>query len=157
IVVDARSSQPIPRFTLMLGAVWQPGHPLIWQHGNSIDKEAKKAPGSFEHPLWQPAHQYIVRVSADGYLPADTGRFSPDGTAHPLTFRLTPAEPIRGTVRNPDGAPAGDGFVYLVPAQEEHAIEYIDLWNGEVPASEKREGERAKVGPDGRFSLPPQR
>ena len=70
-------------------------------------KDARKTPGSFEHTLEQPAHQYIVRVSADGYLPEDSARFSPDGTPHAFTFRLTRAEPIRGTVLNPDGSPAG--------------------------------------------------
>jgi RNA polymerase sigma factor (sigma-70 family) len=157
VVVDSRTGRPIPRFTLALGAVWQPGDPLIWQRGDRSYKQAKKAPGSFEQPLWLPAHQYIVRVSADGYLPADTGRFSTDGTVHNVTFRLTPAEPIRGTVRNPDGSPAGNGVVYLVRAQVEDAVDYIDLWNGEVPTSEKWDDERAKVAPDGRFSLPPQR
>jgi RNA polymerase sigma factor (sigma-70 family) len=156
IVLDDRTGRPIPRFSLMLGAVWNAGAPLIWQRGNDIDKEAKKAPGSFEHSLWQPAHQYIVRVSADGHLPADSGRFSLDGTAHTVTFRLAPAEPIRGTVRNPDGSAAREGLVYVVPPQDEESIEYIELWNGDVPARDRRENERAKVGPDGRFSLPPQ-
>ena len=83
-VVDAGTGQPLPQFTLMLGTVWTSGGRLIWQSRDGINREARKTPGSFEYQLGQPAHQYNVRVSADGYLPEDSGRFSPDGTRHVL-------------------------------------------------------------------------
>ena len=104
-----------------------------------------------------PAQQYILRVAADGYLPEDSGRFSPDGTTHAFTFRLARAEPIRGTVTKPDGSPAGEGFVYVVPGEDADAIDYLKIQNGEVRNTERSAEERAKVGPDGRYSLPPQR
>jgi peroxiredoxin len=98
-----------------------------------------------------------VRVSADGYLPEDSGRFTPDGTPYAFTFHLRRADPIRGAVTKADGSPTGEGFVYLVPGEEEDSLEYLAIWNGEVRDSDRSANERAKVGPDGRFTLPPQK
>ncbi len=155
-VVDGLSGQPISHFSLTCGTVWNPGERLIWQSRDGIDKESKKAAGSFEYTIEQPTHQCVVRVSADGYLSEDSGRFSPDGNPRSFTFRLTRAEPIRGTVLNPDGSSAVDGFVYLVPAEEEDTIDYLDIQNGDVSSYERTRSIHAKIGADGRFSLPPQ-
>jgi RNA polymerase sigma factor (sigma-70 family) len=156
-VVDAGTGRPIPRFTLTYGTVWQPGHSLIWQSRDGIDKESKKAPGSFEYTVSQPTHQCAVRVSADGYLSEDSARFSPDGKPRSFTFRLTPAEPIRGILVKADGTPAVDGFVYLVPAEQEDTLDYLDLSNGDVTKHERSRTIHATVEADGRFSLPPQK
>jgi RNA polymerase sigma factor (sigma-70 family) len=154
-VVDGATGQAIPRFTLLLGAVWHRGDPLIWQP--YADEDATKTLGSFESTLEQPAHQYVLRVSADGYLPEDSERFSPEGTAHSFTFRLSRAKPIRGTVLNPGGSHAPHSIVYLVPAEEENTIDGLRLQNGDVPADERAGMIFAEVGTDGRFSLPPQK
>ncbi len=156
-VVDDRSGEPIPRFSLQFGTVWNPGENLIWQGRDGIDKEAKKAAGSFEYTLSQPAHQYVVRVSADGYLSRDSGRFSPDGQPRSFTFRLIPGEPIRGTLLNPDGSPAAGSFIYLVPAEDEDTIDYLAIRNGDVSSHDRTRTIHAKAAVDGRFSLPPQK
>ncbi len=156
-VVDGLSGQPIPHFSLTCGTVWNPGENLIWQSRDGIDKESKKVAGSFEYTLSQPAHLYDIRVSADGYLSEDSGRFSPDGNPRSFTFRLTRAEPIRGIVLNPDGSPAAGSFVYLVPAEAEDTIDYLEIYNGDVSTHDRSRTINAQVGPDGRFSLPPQK
>jgi hypothetical protein len=107
-VLDGQTGQPIPHFSLVLGAVWSPGDRFIWQRGIGTDRDARKSPGSFEYTLGLPAHRYLLRVQAEGYLYEDTGLFSLDGTPHAFTFRLTRSEPIRGTVcRNPIAHPPG--------------------------------------------------
>jgi len=156
-VVDRQTGQPIPRFSLILAAAWKPGDPLIWQGSSDLEQEARKAPGSFEYTTSSPAHRYLLRVQADGYLPEDSETFAPDGTAHALTFRLIRAEPIHGTLQNPDGSTARDGFVYLVPAHRDGWIQYLDLSNDDVEQRERSSTVHAKVGADGRFTLPPQR
>jgi hypothetical protein len=156
-VVDRETGEPIPRFSLTLAAAWIPGGPFIWQSGRDLENQAKKAPGSFEYTSSSPAHRYLVRVQSNGYLPEDAEPFSPDGTAHTLTFRLTKAEPIRGMVRNPDESLARDGFVYLVPSHRDGWIEYLTLENDDVGDYERSGSVHAKVGADGRFSLPPRR
>ena len=149
-VLDAKTGQPIPHFSLVLGAVWNHGDRFLWQRGYGTDRQARKSPGSFEYTIGQPAHQYLLRVQAEGYLHEDTGLFSPDGTLHAFTFRLTPSEPIRGTVQKPDGAPAGNGSVYLVTSDDSLTLE-----NGVV--SNALFTIRAMTTADGRFALPPQK
>jgi len=150
-VLDSHTGQPVPRFSLLLGFVWKPGRRVIWQRGNSLDRDAKKTLGSFEHALYNgPADQYVIRVEAEGYLPEDSGPISPDGELHAFTFRLVRSEPIRGTIRNPDGSPMRAGFVYLVPAGRELRLDNGDVIRGEQEI-------RAKTAPDGRFALPPQK
>jgi peroxiredoxin/protocatechuate 3,4-dioxygenase beta subunit len=156
-VVDRATGQPLPRFSLNLAAAWQPESPFIWQGGRDLEEAARRGPGWFEYTSSRPSHRFLVRVQAEGYLPEDSEPFSPEGTVHELTFRLTKAELIRGTVRNPDGSIARDGFVYLVPAHRDGWITYLDLRNDDVDEHERSSAVHAKIGADGHFSLPAQR
>ena len=156
-VIDRETGQPVSQYSLALAAAWKPGNPFIWQRGWNLDEDATKAAGSFEYTISSPADRYLLRVQADGYLPEDAEPFSPHGTSHSLVFRLTRAEPIRGTVYNPDGSPATTGFVYLVPAHRDGWIDYLYLRNDDVPKEDRAGSGRAKIGADGRFSLPPQK
>jgi RNA polymerase sigma factor (sigma-70 family) len=151
-VVDAETGRPIPRFSLAHGTVWNAGEGLIWQRNRRADEEATKAPGSFEWRFGEQVHRLIVRVVAEGYFPADSGLFAQGGSLREFTFRLTRAEPIRGTVFNPDGSPAREGSVYLIPAGDR-----ITLRNGGVDERLERGMIQAGVSPGGRFSLPPER
>jgi peroxiredoxin len=156
-VLDRDTGQPLSRFSLTLAAAWKPGDPLIWQRSGGLDKAAVKVPGSFDYTTSMPAHRYLVRVQAEGYLPEDSEPFPADGSAHILPFRLTKAEPIRGTVRNPDGSPARGGFVYLVPPHRDGWIDYLSLQNDEVPQSRRSDTVHVTIDGDGRFVLPPQK
>ena len=156
-VVDRGTGQPIPRFSLTLAAIWTPGSALIWQRGGDVEKVAKKAPGSFEYTTSSPAHRYLLRVQAEGYLPEDSDPFPTDGSTHTLPFRLTKAEPIKGTVWNPDGSPAREGFVYVVPPHRDGWIDYLSLQNDDVPKHERSRTVHATIERDGRFVLPPQK
>jgi RNA polymerase sigma factor (sigma-70 family) len=153
-VVDGETGQRLPKFSLVLGFLWNPGERFVWARGWGIDRDSRKASGSFEYTFGEPFHQCLVQVTAEGYLPADSGLFSPspDGSARTFTFRLTKAKPIRGNVRNPDGSPARDGYVYLVPADDD-----LPLENGDVPEYRRKSKIHAKLAQDGRFSLPPQK
>ena len=44
--------------------------------------------GSFDCTLDVPAHRYVVRVQAEGYLPEESKWFAGDGTPQAFTFRL---------------------------------------------------------------------
>jgi peroxiredoxin len=151
-VVDAETGQPIPRFSLVHGTVWNAGKSLIWQRNMRADEEAMKAPGTFQWTFNEQVHRLTVRVVAEGYLPADSGLFAQDGSPHEFTFRLTKADPIRGTVLNADGSPARDGFVYLIPAGEG-----LELDPGNVSEGERARMIHANIATIGQFSLPPQK
>ncbi len=152
VVIDGETGQPVPKFTLTFASVRNPGERLIWQRITGMDRDARKSPGSFEYTFDYPFHQILVRVEGEGCLPEDSELFSPDGTPRELTFRLTRSAPIRGTVSNPDGSPAREAVVYLVPANEQ-----LQLVNGQVPDYRQEDSIHTKVAPDGRFSLPPRR
>jgi Carboxypeptidase regulatory-like domain len=150
-VVDAQTGERIPRFTLVHGTVWNPGESLIWQPNRRADEEAAKASGSFEWTFIERVHQLAVRVAAEGYLPAESGLFAQDVPMREFTFRLKKAEPIRGTVLDPDGSAAREAIVYLVPAGDA-----LEVRNGEVPEHWRREKIHTKVSPGGAFAVPPQ-
>jgi RNA polymerase sigma factor (sigma-70 family) len=151
-VVDAETGQPIPRFSLVHGTVWNVGEGLIWQRNGRADEEATKAPGSFQWTFIEQVHQLIVRVVAEGYRPADSGLFAQDGSLREFTFRLTKADPIRGSVLDPNGSHAHQGSVYLVPVGDG-----LELRNGDVPTYWRKEQIHAQVSPGGLFTLPPQK
>ncbi len=68
-----------------------------------------------------------------------------------FTFRLQKADPIRGTVQNPDGSRA-EGVVCLVLAGE-----FLQLQMARLDGNREEWGIHAKLSPDGRFTLPPQK
>ena len=152
MVVDAGTGRPIPRFSMTMATVNAPGQDRIWQRGFDLDDKVKKTPGEFEYLLDLPAHQYLLRVQAEGYLPTDSGLFSAEGGTLPLTFRLTKAAPIQGTVLNADGSPTRGGTIFLVPADD-----HFRLLNGDADQNNRKRLIQARISPDGRFSLPPQR
>jgi RNA polymerase sigma factor (sigma-70 family) len=150
-VLDSGTGRPIPRFSLLDGSVWEGRRGVVWQRGLSIDRDAKKAAGSFELTLSsEPGARCVIRVEAEGYLPGDSGIITSDGGHQAFTFRLAPSGPIRGTIRKPDGTPVGGIFVYLVLGDYEQRLDNGDFFRGEHRL-------RAKTAPDGRFTLPPQK
>ena len=122
-----------------------------------MDREAKKAAGSFDYTTSKPAHRYLIRVQAEGYLPEDSEPFPTDGSTHVLPFRLVKADPIRGTVRNPDGSPARGGFVYVVPPHRDGWIEYLVLRNDDVPEDARSGTVHAAIDAMDASCCPPQK
>ena len=155
-VVDGETGKPVEGFSLTLAAQWKPADPLIWQRGWSFGEQTKSPPGSFETTISSPAHRYRIQVQADGYLAEESELFEPDGKSHALTYRLIRGEPIRGTIYNPDGSTARDGFVHVVPAHRDGWIEYLAYPDG-VRDRDRARSVHAKIEADGSFSLPPQR
>ena len=152
MVVDSASGKPVNEFSLLVGVKWQAGDGITWLRGWSDGTWTRNGAGSFECTLDEPAHEYVVRVQADGYLPEESKPFAGNGTPQTLRFRLNKGEPVRGLVRNPDGSAARDGFVYLVPADD-----VLSLVNGDVPEQKRAGLIRSKLSPEGRFSLPPEK
>ena len=156
-VVDGRSGQPIPRFSLSYGTVRDRGRPLIWQSRDGIDKESKKAAGSFEYTIAQPTHQCVRarlrrRLSVRGLRPVLARRQAPVVYVPPHPRGADPRHRVES-----DGSPAVDGFVYLVPAAGEDTLEFLDIQNGDVSSYERTRSIHAKIGADGRFSIPSQK
>ena len=134
-VVDGESGELVNEFSVLVGTEWQAGEGMLWDRDWSGGGAwTRNGPGSFDCTLDMPAHRYILRVQAEGYLPEESKWFAGDGTPQSFTFRLTKGQPIRGLVQNPDGSPAQDGFVYLVPAHD-----VLSLVNGDVPEGKRED------------------
>lgn len=153
-VVDADTGKPIDAFSLVLAAAWQEDSAFIWQ--GAMNDEAQRTTGSFQTTFSSPAYRYLIRVQADGYFAEDSEPFATDGKLHTLTYRLTRGKPHCGTVCNPDGSIAREGFVALVPVHRDGWIDYLD-YPRDVEAGRRQRAAGATIGSDGRFSLPPQR
>jgi|GEM_PF-2559033 len=151
-VIDDATGQPIPEFKLSSGVVYNPGESFIWQGFSLMEDYAKKSSGAFTYESDQDYQQYVVRVVSENHLPADSKPFTPDGSTHEFTFRLTRAEPIRGTVLKQDGTPTSNGFVVLIPAGDE-----LKIQNGRVLPQHLERMIHGKIADDGKFQLPPQR
>ncbi|MDR3621508.1 MAG: sigma-70 family RNA polymerase sigma factor [Paludisphaera borealis] len=149
-VLDDETGKPISGYSLLVGVVWGPNDRLIWQRGWDVSRDAKRSERGFEHTFTDSVHQYLIRVEAPGYAPADSGHLE-SGTNHDVTFRLKKADPIRGVVTRPDGSTAREGFVYLVLESDSLRIDNGKAKDYGVPMTV-----HSKIGAEGSFSLPPQ-
>ncbi len=150
-MTDARTGHPIPQFSLKLGSMWKGRHLLKWSRVNHFDRNATRAPGTFEFDRSdEPSYGELLRAEAEGYLPDDSPLVSAEGKLRTHTFRLVPSDPIRGTLRNPDGSPAADAFIYLEMGEGQLRLDNGDFFQGQHRL-------RVKADRVGRFSLPPQK
>ncbi len=68
-VTDADTGQPIPLFSVRTAAVSDEDGRPVWQKHGFFQRPNQKQPGQFTIKIDEPAHQYLFRVIADGYLP----------------------------------------------------------------------------------------
>lgn len=149
-VIDARTGQPIPMFSLKLGSVPKGRHRRVWERVDDFDRDPTGDPGRFAFELHREPHDAeILRAEAWGYVPADSPLVDLRRKTHSHEFRLVPSDPIRGTLLNPDGSP-GNGWVYRVLGEGQFRLD-----NGYVAGSQVESGTRTDG--DGHFALAPQK
>jgi thiol-disulfide isomerase/thioredoxin len=142
-VVDAQTGQPVVEFKVLRGITWNPGQPVSWERRESIQGRDGKYVAEFTYP--RPGH--VLRVEADGYLPAISRTFKSDEETQMCDFKLEKGKPLAGVVRGPDGAPLARAEVVLcTPAAG------LFLENGQL--NERRESRVVESDAEGRFSFP---
>jgi hypothetical protein len=150
-IVDAETSQPLTKCSLIKG--WPSGDGRNPQWETSIGYPATTIfDGRYEVSITQ-SQSMLLRVEADGYMPAVSRVFEPSGrdkghVTH--EFRLHKAAPLSGIVVGADGRPLADADVYLAIWQfnvvgRKSATNWI---NHPIPT--------AKTDTKGRFELPPE-
>ena len=121
-VVNAKTGQPIKRFTIIRGCIFAPAanSPPAPQHISWDQMNPKTVAGNsrFIYTLPNQRAGYALRIVANGYLPTDSRLFHNNKHSISLKFALTPAHGISTTVLNPDGSPAAGATAVLVPARK---------------------------------------
>ena len=144
-VFDAETGRPVKDLDVRTGIIWNAGERVVWQsreYASPVPTET-----GVVCKLEQPVHQCVLRVETDGYYPADTPAFTPDGRAQRFALKLERGTPLAGRATLPGGKPAGVGKAYFVH-------DYLSVQNGnEVDFDQVS----ADVAADGTFTLRPQR
>jgi peroxiredoxin len=149
-VVEAQSGTPINIFRLVRGRSYSPDQRISWSYRGT---EAKPYGGTFEFTegSWPSvADQRMLRVEAEGYLPAELP--IPQASDRPvvLDFKLSRAADLNGTIVDPQGRPASGILVVLGTASQGIAIT-----DGALDESSESPGTRTDS--QGRFRFPAQR
>ncbi len=142
-VRDATTDQPIPRFTL------RPGTRLIWRDGVVF------VDGTFryvdEEALIGRTDPRRFKFEAEGYAPVVSHEVQPDAGEVQLDIKMQPAASTTVALLLPDGAPATNADIGLVPPGENLMVAQGGLRHRRYRGSP----ERPALDDQGRFTLPP--
>ena len=120
-VVDAETHQPIKGFRLMSGYNWM-GQQVVWEQENQPAPESTyQISRSYENGA------NLVRVEADGYMPAISREIKSDEGKVTIDFELSKGKTVSATILTPDGAPAAQAKVALPGPGEQVSIFGGDL------------------------------
>jgi len=146
-VTDAETGRPIDKFTATKGIQWQNNDSVSWQSGSYSVKDCSGGKYNMEFNSPYPGH--LIRIDAEGYLPAVSRVFSDDEGKVRFDFVLKKGEGPYGTVYLPDGKPASGAEVVTVTKGKWATFE-----NGKL--LDKRQGVSVVTRNDGSFQLTPQ-
>jgi peroxiredoxin len=124
-VTDAQTGKPIAAFRLVPGFQWG-GNTQQTQWQRAMSRDASNGTYEFAQPglsFSNVSIAYALRVEADGYEPATSPTFAPDGKTHTCDFALKAGKNVEGIVLTPAGQPAANAKVTLVPAGELSLLE----------------------------------
>ena len=148
-VVDAKTGKPIPSFKVVPGTQRSAGQPMYI----SRDMAATFSDGKFDFNFHDPLYAFVVdarvlRVEADGYVPADSPVIPAGKEAFSHEFKLTRGEGQSGAVLGVDRKPLAGVKVWVSTPGE---MVYVN--DGSV--REDAPYLSVTTGDDGRFSIPP--
>jgi DNA-binding Lrp family transcriptional regulator len=146
-VRDAATDKPIPRFTLSPSTGLSMG--LIWRNGLAFKD------GTFryvdEEHLIGSKNPRRFKFEAEGYAPVVSREVQPDAGEVQLDIEMQPAASTTVTLLLPDGAPATDADIRLVPPGENLMVAQGGLRHPPYRGSR----EWPALDDQGRFTLPP--
>jgi hypothetical protein len=140
IVIDAETKQPIERFRMVPGRV---ADRTYWQWANSFEGTG----GNYWVRRKERTVDFGLRIEADGYLPAVSGRIKKNQGHVTVDFSLKKGEDIVRKVLTVDGKPAASAKVALVTVDT-----WLNIQNGDLfdyPQTARRVTDEA-----GRFQFP---
>jgi hypothetical protein len=120
-VVDAETKQPIKKFRAIPGYVWQGRVSL--PDANQITSSK----GRYEIRETYEQSAYLVRVEADGFMPAVSRKIKSDEGNVTIDFELVKGNSIAAKVLTPAGVPAAGAKVALAAPEERIVIREGEL------------------------------
>lgn len=166
-VVDADTGQPIAKFSAIPGRVFQDARTATWDRAGTIhctdgqyaiepdsipmsihiDRTIRNGVETITTNVIQGVR--LVRIEADGYLPAVSREFQSNEVSSVADFKLKPGSGPMGVVRLPNGSPAvGAHVVPVLPGRN------LVLVDGRLQQRDLQQADVVTTGPDGSFSLP---
>jgi hypothetical protein len=144
-VVDAETGEPIKSFRVIWGIRSTTDH-MNWVRDRPI--EGRDGQYVMRQSYGYPAH--LVRIEADGYLPAVSREIESDEGDVRIDFKLEKGQNVAATVLTPSGAPAAGAKIALGVAGSQISVENGEIDDGSTYAA------RLEADEAGRFSFPPQ-
>lgn len=128
-VIDAETKQAVKAFNVLSGIAWEGS-----ETASSFREGKPGASGSYSREFTYPYPGHVVRIEAEGYLPADSRVFRSDEGAVTYDFELKKGAGVEGRVLRADGSPVEGATVVLYTSQ---AAAYIrpglDTRSGNAP------------------------
>ncbi len=155
-VRDAETGKPLEKFSLIEGSGYEDGRAPEW-----MGATAKTiSDGRYSVTIVQERFPRLVRVEADGYMPAESRVFrpyDPDKGEITYDFKLRKAAPMTGIVLGLDGKPLAGADVYLATnemAITDRKVTYFGQTNRKMTFYVNNT--TTKTDHDGRFKFAPE-
>jgi RNA polymerase sigma factor (sigma-70 family) len=144
-VTDAETGRTVKPFNVIPGYDWGNGDPPSWEY----DQARSHSGGAYDITLSTYYPLRVLRIEADGYLPAVSRGFKDDEGETYFNVKLRRGAWIEGVVHLSDGSPLDGADVVMVTPSQPAFIK-----NGEPP--DRKVHRILKTGADGRFTFPQQ-
>ena len=144
-VTDADTGRPVDAFTVVPGIDWGNDQKPYWERQSA----RKQSGGHFEFDFAEPRPGHLVRIEAEGYLPASSRSFKDSEGDIRFDFALKKGDDLSGVVLGVDGQPLAGASVCLVTPEAS-----AQLANGRPP--DRRHSAVVETARDGRFRFPAQ-
>lgn len=142
-VVDAETGEPLPGFNVIRGILWDENREH-WERRNIV----RGVDGRYEVMFDYPRYGHLVRIEAEGYMPAVSRKFANDEGAQTWNFEMEKGSGPAARIVSADGEPVEGLKVILCTASEGGYIQ-----NGERSVNDSPQTE---TDDNGAFSFPPQ-
>jgi hypothetical protein len=143
-VVDGETNEPVQEFTAIEGIQWEGGR-IHWERDVFNAKDFSE--GKYKVEIGHPYPGHLIRVDAEGYLPAKSRVFDSNEGTVSYDFRMKKGSGPGGTIYDSNGRAAGGAEIYVLTP--DRSLSFRDGKTTNPP----RDGEWAVADEEGTFSF----
>ncbi|MEM6883401.1 MAG: redoxin domain-containing protein [Verrucomicrobiota bacterium] len=115
-VLDEITGKPVQKFEVHRGILWENSDRPHWN--DNPHTHTSTAPGRFETQLTYPYPGNLIRVSAPGYMPAESERFAMRGQRQEHVFHLRPVDQLEFSILDHSEQPVPNAIVATISPQQ---------------------------------------